>query len=219
MKKLKVLALVSVIGGASLSGAVMAEITGNLGVTSNYMWRGTTQTAGAAAVSGGIDYVSEVGIYAGVWTSNTSFDSPETDYYGGYAGNIGSFTYDVSIIDYTYSQADNIDWVEIDLGGGIAGFSFNLGITSDIFGTSTDALYIEGAYDIPLSETLTLTLHLGSYDFDDEAAAGFDSYIDYSATLTSGDWSFGFTDTDLNSNRFDDGDFLFVVSWGMEVGL
>lgn len=219
MKKMKVLVLASIVGGASLSGAVMAEVTGNLGVTSNYMWRGTTQTAGAAAVSGGVDYASDIGIYAGVWTSNTAFDSPETDYYGGYAGNIGRFTYDIGIIDYTYSQADNIDWIEIDLGGGIAGFSFNLGITSDIFGTSTDALYIEGAYEFKFSETLGLTLHLGSYDFDDEAAAGFDSYIDYSATLTSGDWSFAFTDTDLDSNNFTDGDFLFVVSWGMEVGL
>ncbi len=223
MKRLKVLALTTFVASSLFNGNVMADLTGNLGVTSNYMWRGTSQTAGAAAVSGGIDYVSKglEGLYAGIWTSNTSFGSPETDYYIGFGGDIGTsgFSYDVNIIDYTYSQANDLDWVEVNIGGGIADLSFNLGITSDIFGTSTDALYIEAAYDIKLNEKMTLTLHLGSYDFDDEAAAGFESYIDYSATISSGDWSFSFTDTDLNSNVTDDGDFAFVVSWGMEVGL
>ncbi len=219
MKKLNVLAISAAVAGALLSGTAAAGITGNLGATSNYMWRGTTQTAGAAAISGGVDYSHDSGIYAGIWTSNTSFGSPETDYYAGFAGKAGSFSYDISVIDYTYSQADNIDWLEIDLGGGIGDFSFNVAFTNDIFGTDTDAVYIEGAYDIALSKEITLKLHIGSYDFDDEAAAAFDSYIDYSATISKGDWSFSLSDTDLDSNNFNDGDFVFVVSWGMEVDL
>ena len=219
MKKLNVLAISAAVAGVLVSGTAAADVTGNLGATSNYMWRGTTQTGGDASISGGIDYSHESGLYAGIWTANTSFGSPETDYYVGYGGEAGSFTYDVSIIDYTYTQADDLDWIEINIGGGIDALSFNLGITSDVFGTDTDALYIEGAYDIALNDKTTLTLHIGSYDFDDEAAAGFESYIDYSATLAAGDWSFSLTDTDLDSATFTDGDLVFVVSWGMEVEL
>jgi len=219
MKKLNVLAISAAVTGVLMTGAVAAEVTGNLGATSNYMWRGTTQTAGAAAISGGVDYSNESGVYAGIWTSNSSFGSPETDYYVGYAGEASGFSYDVSVIDYTYSQADNIDWIEVNLGVGVDDFSFNIGITNDVFGTDTDAVYIEGAYDIALDKETTLTLHVGSYDFDDEAAAAFDSYVDYSATIAKGDWSFSLTDTDLDSNSFTDGDFVFVVSWGMELDL
>lgn len=219
MKKLNVLAVSAVAAGILVSGTAAADLTGNLGATSNYMWRGTTQTAGAAAISGGVDYSHESGVYAGIWTSNTSFGSPETDFYAGYSGEAGKFTYDISIIDYTYLQTDNLDWFEIDLGGGIGDLSFNLALTTDIFGTDTDAFYIEAAYDLALSKETTLTLHIGNYDFDDEAAAGFESYIDYSATISNGDWSFSLSDTNLDTNNFVDGDLVFVVSWGMEVDL
>jgi len=219
MKKINILAINIAAAGVLVSGVATADVAGNLGATSNYMWRGTTQTGGAAAISGGIDYTNESGIYAGIWTSNSSFGSPETDYYIGFGGEAGGFSYDISVIDYTYTQADDIDWIEIDLGGGIGDFSFNVGITGDIFGTDTDALYIEAAYDFALNDKTTLTLHVGSYDFDDEAAAAFESYVDYSATISSGDWSFSVTDTDLDENNFTDGDPVFVVSWGMEVGL
>ncbi len=219
MKKLNALTISAVAAGILASGTASADLTGNLGATSNYLWRGTTQTAGGAAISGGVDYSHSSGLYAGIWTSNTSFGSPETDFYAGFGGEIGAFSYDVSVINYTYLQTDNIDWFEIDLGGGIADFSFNLAITNDIFGSDSNAFYVEGAYDLALSKETTLTLHIGSYSIDDEVAAAFDSYIDYSATITNGDWSFSVSDTDLDSNNFVDGDLVFVVSWGMEVNL
>ena len=219
MKQLNVLAISAAVAGALFSGVAAADVTGNLGATSNYMWRGTTQTAGDASISGGIDYSHESGLYAGIWTANTSFGSPETDYYIGFGGEAGDFSYDISVVDYTYTQTDDLDWIEVNLGGGIADFSFNLGLTNDVFGTDTDATYIEAAYDIALNDKTSLTLHVGSYDFDDEAAAGFESYVDYSATISSGDWSFMLSDTDLDSDAFTDGDLVFVVSWGMEVDL
>ena len=50
------------------------SISANIGVVSNYIWRGVTQTGDQAAVQGGLDYSHESGFYAGTWASNVDFD-------------------------------------------------------------------------------------------------------------------------------------------------
>ncbi|MES2205396.1 MAG: TorF family putative porin [Pseudomonadota bacterium] len=47
--------------------------TGNIGVTSQYLFRGLTQTNGKPALQGGIDYSHPTGFYAGSWLSNISW--------------------------------------------------------------------------------------------------------------------------------------------------
>ena len=53
----------------------MAEVYANVAASSNYFWRGITQTQDGAAVSGGIDYSNDSGFYAGTWVSNVDFGS------------------------------------------------------------------------------------------------------------------------------------------------
>ncbi|MEW8587031.1 MAG: TorF family putative porin, partial [Candidatus Thiodiazotropha sp.] len=48
-----------------LSSVAAAEISANIGVTSNYIWRGLTQTGNSTALSGGFDWADELGVYAG----------------------------------------------------------------------------------------------------------------------------------------------------------
>ncbi len=74
----------------------------NVGVTSNYIWRGISQTDDAAAVSGGLDWSGASGLYAGTWVSNVDFGaccetSYELDLYGGFANEVGDFGYDVGL--------------------------------------------------------------------------------------------------------------------------
>ncbi len=218
--KVKTIALGSALAAGLLAaGAASAELAGNIGVTSNYMWRGTTQTNGDSAIQGGIDYTHSSGAYAGVWTSNTAFGSPEMDYYLGYGNKAAGIGYDISVIDYTYPQTDNLDWLELDLGLSYKAASLSLGYTDDVFGTSTKALYTSLGYDIPLKDDVTLGLVAGYYKFDDEAAAGFPSYTHYGASISKGDWSFSFSDTDLNANTHVDGDPTFFVSWSKSIDL
>jgi len=219
MKNVKALTLGAAIASALMSTAAVADLTGNLGATSNYMWRGQTQTAGGSSISGGVDYSHSSGAYAGIWTADTSFGSPETDFYAGFAGEAGDISYDVSLISYQYLQVRGADWSEVLVSGGIADFSFGLGITDNYADTGSDALYVEAAYEMKVGKEAGLSVHVGSYDFDDETAAGIESYIDYSITLSKGDWSFALSDTDLDENNTVDADPVFVVSWGMEVEL
>ena len=51
------------------------NISANIGVVSNYMWRGVTQTQDGAAVQGGLDFTHESGFYMGTWASNVDWNN------------------------------------------------------------------------------------------------------------------------------------------------
>jgi uncharacterized protein (TIGR02001 family) len=94
----------------------------NAAVTSDYIFRGITQTQHNPAVSGGVDYSHASGIYAGAWISNQSWvktggtdtvNDPyktssglEVDLYGGYKGAMGDFGYDLGAIRYYYDGSE-----------------------------------------------------------------------------------------------------------------
>ena len=71
MKKLFV--CFSLLGALSLPS--FAGVSANVGFATDYIWRGMTQTSGDPAMSGGFDYASDGGFYAGIWGSNVSLHS------------------------------------------------------------------------------------------------------------------------------------------------
>jgi len=48
-------------------------LTANVGLYSEYIFRGIAQTGGKPAVQGGFDYAHSSGFYAGTWASNISW--------------------------------------------------------------------------------------------------------------------------------------------------
>ncbi len=117
-----ILAGLASVSGVSLAADAPASphtLTGNIGVTTDYIFRGISQTQHKPAVSGGFDYSHASGFYAGVWGSNQSWvntggtnvlndagyksgSSLEIDLYGGYKGSAGDFGYDLGAIHYYY---------------------------------------------------------------------------------------------------------------------
>ena len=79
------LAKLTVIGAALLSTTAMADWSANVGIVSDYHFRGIQQTESASA-SAGVDYENG-GFYAGVWTAEVE-DGLEVDLYGGYGFDI-----------------------------------------------------------------------------------------------------------------------------------
>lgn len=218
MKSLKVIALSAALVAAGLSApASAADLTGNIGVTSNYVWRGLTQTGNISSISGGLDYSHKSGFYAGTWVADTNFGSQEHDLYAGYGMKTGPVELDFGGIQYRYSQDDTLDWTEFYVGATYKDFGAQINISSDVFGSGTDGMYIEGSYEHEIKKGLALTVHVGSYDFDDEAAAAIENYTDFSVGLSKGDFSFAVSDTSLDT--LDDKDLKFTVSWGKEFSL
>ena len=79
---------------SSLASAV--SVSGNIALTSDYIWRGWTQSAGGPAVSGGFDLSTDSGFYIGTWGSSVQFGDAATsdltelelDVYLGYSTDI-----------------------------------------------------------------------------------------------------------------------------------
>lgn len=100
--------------------AAAPEVTYNVGVVSQYRYRGIAQTKGDPALQGGVDYANANGFYLGAWGStikwikDASFDTTanpagkqakgpvELDLYGGYKFEAGGLTYDVGYLRYQY---------------------------------------------------------------------------------------------------------------------
>ena len=217
MSKVKTFAMTSVLAASMVaSTAALADASANIGVVSDYVWRGTTQTNGDSAIQGGLDYSHSSGLSVGTWVSNTAFGSSELDLYGAYSGSAGDFGYTVSAIQYRYPQDDTLNWVEYALGGSYKNFSLTYNYSSDVFGSSTKAGYLDASASFDVAKDTSVGVHVGHYKFDDQTV--WDSYTDYSLSLSKGDFTFTASDTNLPSGYFDS-DPKFFVSWGKSFDL
>lgn len=86
-------------------------ISGNFGITSDYRFRGISQSDKKPAVQGGIDLAHKSGLYVGNWNSSVSdFASPfgsgiEMDLYGGFKTEVFGIALDLGTIYYYYPGA------------------------------------------------------------------------------------------------------------------
>ena len=137
-------------GAASAQGA--PEVAWNLGVTSDYAFRGYSQTAGDPAVFGGVD-VTAGSFYAGAWASNVDFGDDtdaEVDLYGGYRTEVSGFAIDVGVVGYLYVSQPagaDYDYVELKAAASRAIGPLTLGAavywSPDFFGADEEATYVE----------------------------------------------------------------------------
>ncbi len=118
LKSKLVLALLATSSAAfaqTAPAAAAPEVTYNVGVVSQYRYRGIAQTTGDAALQGGADYANANGFYAGAWGSTIKWIKDaayegaeqakgpfELDMYAGYKFEAGGLGYDVGYLRYEY---------------------------------------------------------------------------------------------------------------------
>ncbi|WP_300376116.1 TorF family putative porin [Henriciella sp.] len=211
--------LAAVVGiGASPALAQEGAWSGNVTLTSDYVFRGITQTDGAPMVQGGFDYAND-DFYVGTWASGVDFGdgtSTEIDFYGGWTPSVGVFDLDIGAIYYYYPDApDNPsqNFVEVYAGGSTTLGDFvevgaSVAYSPDFYLETGDAFYWSGSAGIPLGENFGLDATIGYSDFE-ESVGG--DYTDYSLGLTT---SFSGFDLDLRyiGTDIDSNDDTFVVS-------
>jgi uncharacterized protein (TIGR02001 family) len=143
------------------------EISANLAITSNYVWRGMTQTSSSPAVQGGID-LGYKGFYLGTWGSNVEFgdtnNNLEADFYAGYATEVMGIGFDVGIIQYAYpndSDALNFEEAYIALSKDFGSFGVNAKYS---FGLDEAPDDIEVGASVALPADFGLEASYGEYD-------------------------------------------------------
>jgi uncharacterized protein (TIGR02001 family) len=174
------------------------EFSANVGLFSDYLFRGISQTGTEPAIQGGLDLGYNLGpatLYVGTWASNVSWledlgayteSSLEWDFYGGIKGNFGDtdFGYDVGLIYYYYP--------------GTQGFGVNSADTTEIYaGLSWKWFGLK--YSYALSDYFGFTDSFGGdtdgtwyleftagYEFE---GTGFKVYGSYGILEIDGSWA------------------------------
>lgn len=250
MKKLTQIAasIALATGALAVSSVASAEVTANVGITNNYIWRGLTQSINEAAVQGGLDWSSESGFYAGTWASNVAYDSDdaysyEHDMYFGFAGETdGGFSYDVGYLYYNYDSNAGYDFGEVYGSIGFGNFGLTVYLLANAepdeapgedFGFGA-ASYTAFDYTIPLASGTEIGLHAGFHegDFVYSFNGVGDDYMDYGISVSKDGFSAMITATDLgiddNGDGFEDyavepardnDNVKFVVSYSMDFTL
>ncbi len=157
---------------------------GSLAATSDYIFRGVSQTDEGPAIQGSLEVGHSIGFYAGVWASNVDFDQPdgidiEVDIYAGWAFAFENDTeLDLYWIRYLYpgaNQGFGINYNEY-----IAEYSFldnytaTVAWTDDLFRSDESAFYynLNAEYELGVAE-LNLVLGVGYNDVSDAAGSDF----------------------------------------------
>lgn len=173
------------------TGAVQAKsphsFSANVGLFSDYIYRGISQTDRGPAIQGGFDYAfdaDKIDAYAGVWGSNVEFgagddNSVELDLYGGVTGKLldTDVGWDLGGIYYFYPKddSDSLDFGEVYLG---LDYTFDsvpltptlatyLYYSPDFSGETGDAFYVNPGLGLSLPHEFSLDLFYGYQDVDD----------------------------------------------------
>ena len=166
-----------------------AGVSANVAFASDYIWRGMTQTGSDPALSGGFDFESESGFYAGIWGSNVSFSEgagSELDTYFGYGFSLGEVGVDVSYVDFGYPGDSGLDFQEI----GVA-------LSYGDFGVG----YYSGQDGAPDYMDLSYSMGDFSVSYGDYDTYGTNFALGYG--FACGEYDCGLTYSDFSSDSFD----------------
>jgi len=186
------------------------EVTYNVGVVSQYRYRGLAQGKGQPALQGGVDYANAGGYYLGAWASqikwiedssgypaaaNSYTGKTELDLYGGYKFESSGVAYDLGFLRYQYLnntlgngtvyQNANTNEVYAAATSGIYTFKWSYSL-STLFGTpsSRGSDYFDLSANYDMGNGITLTPHVGRQIVNGPGAgSGRLSYTDGALTV------------------------------------
>jgi len=226
--------------GAPALAAEDSHFSANVAVTSDYRFRGVSQSAKDPALQGGVDYTHPTGLYLGAWGSTIDFGddfdidtsgnqdpdaSLEVDLYAGYKWRGAGVDWDIGVLHYAYpgSESDaELPFTEIYLGATYGPVFAKYSYTNDYTGTTDKgAYYLTAGANFDLGGGYSLGLTIGQSAGDGVEDTFGDSYVDYKLSVSKDFAGFGFTlayiDTDIDPEIEDDvfnseGTVVFTIS-------
>lgn len=165
----------ALLAASSASAQDGPQIAWNVGVFSDYVFRGYSQTDEDIAVQGGVD-LTMGSFYAGAWASNVDFGddtTAEVDLYGGFRTETGGFAVDLGVVTYLYVEAPDgtdYDYVEFKAAASRAVGPVTAGAavyySPDFFGLDEEATYVEGNLAFTPAEKWTVSAAVGYQALD-----------------------------------------------------
>jgi uncharacterized protein (TIGR02001 family) len=182
------------------------SFSANVGLYSDYVFRGYTQTQNEPAIQGGFDVEHSSGLYVGTWASNVDWttaggymdkNSIEIDVYGGWATELplGGIGFDVGVLQFLYPGSDATGAVETDATEIYVGLSkdflkgkFSVSLTNYVvvsddawgFSNMDGETYTDLSAEVPIGSTqITLSAHVGYQTFGDQGDGADYDYTDW----------------------------------------
>ncbi len=220
MKKL----LLTAAAACAIAAPAMAEevagwsLSGNIALTSDYVFRGFTQNGGNPAFQGGFD-ASYGAFYVGTWGSSVNFASAgtELDLYAGYKPTFGKLSTDLGVVGYFYpgakDKAAELDYAEIYAKASYPVIEpWTIGAQAfyspEFTGETGDAWYLEANTAYTITPALSASGAFGwqtvdKLDFEPSTAAQDDDYLTWNVGATYTVAGFGldvrYSDTNIKS--------------------
>lgn len=177
---------------AALPLTVAAQLTGGLNLTSDYVWRGSSQTRGNPAIQGLAKLAHESGLYTSVWGSNVKFKpdngaNSEFDIALGWNGKVAQdWALDVYFLRYQYPGSDvGLNWNEVNAAVTWRdNYWVSLGHSSNAMASKTSGTYALIGARYPINEQWRMEATLARYFLDRDYA---DSYTHGSVGVV---WAF-----------------------------
>lgn len=191
------------------------NLTWNLALTSDYVFRGVTQTNYKPALQGGLDYAfGDSGWYVGVWASNVDFadsDGPEIEF-DSYVGWNHDFSevvnFDLSLVHYAYlGERDaygSIDYYEV-LGALTFNemLTFSVGYAPDYANLDYTSTWVSLGGSWEVGNDFSINASVGHSQFSEDNGSYNDWNIGISRQFGPVNAALNYYDTNLD---FDDAD-------------
>lgn len=205
-----------VVALSSLSSVALAQdeeesssaFSGSFSVTSDYIFRGVSQTQEDPAFQAGLTYTSPIGLYVGTWASNVDFGPGDPDWevdaFVGYGIDFAEhWNYDVVANRYNYPNAGEANyWELINTLTLMETYSLTVGYTDDVYGLDEDSFYYALGAEWSLPKDFSIGVHVGRTTFSSKLPELKD-YTDYSVSLGKSfgplDLSVAYYDTDSDA--------------------
>ena len=187
--------LAVVVGGMSLASQTRAaDLSGNAALTTDYVWRGSTQTQGDPAMQAGFKVSGASGLYASAWGSNVKFApgthaNSELDFTIGWGKRLDDdWAMDVNVLRYQYpSTALDLNWTELN--GTITyrdNYWASIGHSSEALGYDSSGTYAQVGARFPINDSVRIEACVAHYFLSDAVVAR----DGYSHAQLSGVWAF-----------------------------
>lgn len=204
------------------------QLSGTFDLTSNYVFRGISQSSNYPAVQGGLTYTFPFfGFYINTWGSNVSFTgtkaSMELDTVAGISGDIKEdLAYNLSYSRYNYPGAQYLAYNEFI---GVLNYKFlqaTLGYSGNVFATHQSGTYYNGGinYDVPAKyifniEDVNFLALIGHYSLPRAAGNSYNDYqVALSKTIKAYTFTIAWTDTDGRQHNppYDGSQFIGTIA-------
>ncbi|MBX9403679.1 TorF family putative porin [Lysobacter sp. BMK333-48F3] len=169
------LGLLALGANAHAAESPAVSLSGSAALTSDYVWRGSSQTQGDPAVQAGFKIAHSSGVYASVWGSNVEFApdthaSSEFDFTVGWAGKVADhWGLDVNVLHYRYpSTTVDLNWTELN--GTVTwrdNYWLSLAYSNQALGSKERGLYSQVGTRFPVNDAVRFEAAVGHYFLDD----------------------------------------------------